>query len=68
MPKRYNYAVYGSEHPSVGFPTELLGRYRWRWVAKLKAWWWPMWTGHSWSHAWVRDERVTVFVNDGKAV
>lgn len=67
MPKRYNYAVYGSEHPAPGFSTELLGRYRWRWVAALKAWWWPFWNG-SWAHAWVRDERVTVFVKDGKAV
>lgn len=68
MPKRYNYAVYGSEHPAPRFPVELLGRYRWRWVAKLKAWWWPFWTGMSDSHAWVRDEKVIVNVENGKAV
>lgn len=68
MPKRYKYAVYGSVHPAPRFPVELLGRYRARWTAKLKAWWWPFWTGMSDSHAWVREEHVTVFVQDGKAV
>lgn len=67
MPKRYNFAVYGNSHPA--FTSELLGRYRYRWTATLKAWWWRTSnTSLLWPHAWVRDERVTVFVKDGKAV
>jgi hypothetical protein len=67
MSKRYNFAVYGTSHPA--FTSELLGRYRWRWTATLKAWWWRTSNGSLlWPHAWVRDERVTVFVKDGKVV
>lgn len=67
MPKRYKYAVYGSSHPAYG--CDLIGRYRWKWFARLRAWWWERTDGSlQWPYAYVREENVTVFVKDGKAV
>lgn len=48
------YIVYGFEHPA--FAAEEIGRYRWRWRARLAAWWFEhrIWS-LLWPGAWVVD-------------
>lgn len=59
--RHYKYAVYGYEHPA--FFTTLLSRHRWRFTARIAAWWFRdsyLVRTRSWSQAWVRDEEVIV--------
>ena len=51
--KKKRYLVYACGHPA--FVTEILGRYRYRWLAHLAAFYYRRWTeaGSSWADAWV---------------
>lgn len=59
--RHFKWAVYGYIDDMLSCPKELIGRYRWKWLARLHCAFFK-WK-HDWGHAWVRQEECYVTVD-----